>query len=214
MYETDLQEKLQRLMWLSHAYARKNHMERGPMADTSRGQGRVLAALKMQPEISTKDLAFLLGMRTQSLNELLAKLEKNGFITRPQSETDKRVVLVRITEKGRSEEQQEPEFSDIFSCLNAQEQEKFSEYLDRVIVALEAQAGAEADGAEFERLRAARERFGENFEELLAMRHGGNPFRHGMGGFPHGRAFSTRFGGDACPRGCGRPGHGERNNGK
>ncbi|MDR1961246.1 MAG: MarR family transcriptional regulator [Gracilibacteraceae bacterium] len=187
MYEPDLQEKLQRLMWLGHCYIRKNHMEHGPLADTSRGQGRVLAALKMQPEITTKDLAYLLGIRTQSLNELLTKLEKNGFIVRTQLETDKRVVVVKITEKGRSEEQQESEFSGIFSCLNDDEQKNFEGYLDRVIAALEAEVGAGTDRAEFEWMNAARERIGENFDYLFALRRGGNPFRRGFGFFNDGR---------------------------
>ncbi|GHU54091.1 hypothetical protein AGMMS49975_13970 [Clostridia bacterium] len=34
-------------------------------------------------------------------------------------------------------------------------------------------------------INVARERFGDNFDLLLAMRQGGNPFRHGRGGFPH-----------------------------
>ncbi|MDR0841022.1 MAG: MarR family transcriptional regulator [Christensenellaceae bacterium] len=182
MYEVDLQEKLQRLMWLNRKYTWKTHMQHGPMADTSRGQGRVLAALKMQPEISTKDLAFLLGIRTQSLNELLSKLEKNEFITRAPAEADKRVVMVKITEKGQNEKQQETELFDIFDCLNEEEQQSFGAYLDRVIAALEAQIGSEPDDAELEWTNAARARFGENFDDLLAMRRGGNPCRRG--GFP------------------------------
>lgn len=196
----DLQEKLQRLMWLSHCYQRKNHMQHGPMADPSRGQGRVLAALKMQSEISTKDLAYLLGIRTQSLNELLGKLEKNGFIIRIQSESDKRVVLVKLTEKGKQEKQHDPDsqWNHLLDCLNDDEQKNFGEYLDRIIAALEAQVGDEPDDAEFEWMNAARERFGENFEELMAMRQGGNPFRGGFGerggfgGFPHGGRFGDR----------------------
>ena len=52
------------------------------MSETQRGQGRVLAWLKMQPEISRKELAYLLDMRAQSLGELLAKLERIAYIER------------------------------------------------------------------------------------------------------------------------------------
>ena len=58
------------------------------MLDPHRGQGRVLAILAENPEISQKKLSFLLDMRNQSLSELLAKLEKAGLITRVPSEEE------------------------------------------------------------------------------------------------------------------------------
>lgn len=75
----EVYEKLTRLQWSLHKQQIFAHAEYGPFADTSRGQGRVLAILKMKPEISTKDLAYLLGIRQQSLNELLNKLEKKEY---------------------------------------------------------------------------------------------------------------------------------------
>jgi DNA-binding MarR family transcriptional regulator len=207
--ELELLEKLHRLMWLAHAYQVKNRMAVGPTADTSRGQGRVLAALKMQPEIRTKDLAYVLGIRTQSLNELLGKLEENGFITRAPSPEDKRVVLVKLTEKGRNEEQLETTLSGLFDSLNEEEQEKLTEYFDRIIAAWEEQTGIGADDATFDWEAAARERLGdEKFDHLLAMRRGGNPFLRGheiRGGFGPGGGFDSRVGfgpgGERDPRG-------------
>ena len=61
---------------------------------------RAMAMLKIKPEISQKDLTYLLGMSKQSIAELLLKLEKNEFITRHPSENDKRVMIMRLTEKG------------------------------------------------------------------------------------------------------------------
>ncbi len=52
------------------------------IADPARGQGRILAMLKIQPKIKTRELAYLLGIRQQSLNELLNKLEKSGHVER------------------------------------------------------------------------------------------------------------------------------------
>jgi len=105
-----------------------------PTADTTRGQGRIIAVLKLRDGISTKDLAFLLGVRVSSLNELLSKLEKGGYVTREPFEQDKRVMLVKLTEKGRNEEQPEVLLSeDIFSCLSEEEQKALGEYLDCVI---------------------------------------------------------------------------------
>jgi DNA-binding MarR family transcriptional regulator len=215
--EVDLLEKLHRLMWLAHAFQAKTRMAAGPTADTSRGQGRVLAALKMQPEIRTKDLAYVLGIRTQSLNELLGKLEEGGFITREPATEDKRVVLVKLTEKGRNEEQKDATLPGLFDCLNEEEQEKLAAYFDRIIAAWEQQSGIGADDAAFDWEAAARARLGDdNFEHLLAMRRGGNPFMRGHGrhgGFDPRGGFGP--GGERAPRGPGggrgpRDGNGRR----
>ena len=70
----DIYEKLSTLQWLMKRHQMFCQAESGPFADTTRGQGRILAMLKIQPEIATKELAYLLGIRQQSLNELLNKL--------------------------------------------------------------------------------------------------------------------------------------------
>ena len=197
---TELYEKMMRLHWLLHKSHLRSHAANGPMANPTRGQGRILALLKMQDGISTKDLSYLLGIRVSSLNELLAKMEKNGYIIREASESDKRVMLVKLTEKGKSKQQQEENLGDIFACLLAEEQKNLSDYLDRVIATLEAEIGDESD--EDERnwwQHSGRERLGdEMFERLASMRHG--MFRHmggfdphtGFGDFPHNRDGACR----------------------
>ena len=185
----ELYEKLSRLQWLMQRHHLHNHAQYGPMADPTRGQGRVLAMLRLQEEITTKDLSYLLGIRQQSLNELLNKLENSGYVTRVPSEADKRVMLVRLTEKGRSEDKkEEPDFDGILNCLNEEEQAAFSEYLDRIIGALEAQLGVEEDDDQrVEWLRVARSRMGnEQFERLMSMRGGffGSGFRDMRSGRP------------------------------
>ena len=141
---TELFEKLSRLQWLLQRQHLRSHAEYGPMGDPTRGQGRVLAMLKMKLEISMRDLSYLLAIRHQSLNELLNKLEKSGYITRTPSETDKRSIMVSLTEKGKNEQHMEMDFG-IFSCLNEEEQAAFGEYLDRVIAALEERLGDSPD---------------------------------------------------------------------
>ena len=182
---TELYEKLGRLMRLLHKHHLRAYAERGPMADPTRGQGRLIAILKMQDGISTKDLSYLLDIRISSLNELLSKMEKAGYIIRESSEADKRVMLVKLTEKGKSEQQQEWSPNEIFNCLSEDEQKTFGEYLDRVIASIEASMGEEMDEDEREWwMREARERMGdEMFERFAAMRHAGFMMR----GFdPHG----------------------------
>src|SRR5471030_1811846 len=96
----DLIEEFVRVQWLFHRYHQQNHTHHGPMGDPTRGQGRVLTILKMQPEISQKDLSYLLDMRPQSLGEILSKFEKSGYITRTPSETDRRVMNIKLTKNG------------------------------------------------------------------------------------------------------------------
>lgn len=167
----ELYEKLSRLQWLLHRHHLRNHAAQGPMADPTRGQGRVLALLKMQSEISTKELSYLLGIRQQSLNELLNKLEKSGYVTRVPAEKDRRVMLVRLTEKGRDEQQAETDLSGVFNCLDAEEQATFDEYLERIITALETSSGDDKDTGIQDWMEAARKRMGdERFDCLMSMR--------------------------------------------
>lgn len=134
----DLGEQFVKICRLLHMRQHRSHQRHGPMADPHRGQGRVLALLKMRPEISQKDLSYLLDIRPQSLGELLAKLERGGYITRTPSEADNRVMNITLTEAGAAvTEQQAEDGPDLFAELNAEEQGVLSGYLGRVIEGME-----------------------------------------------------------------------------
>lgn len=170
---SDLYEKLSTLQWLMKRHQMFCQAESGPFADTSRGQGRILAMLKIQPEIATKELAYLLGIRQQSLNELLNKLEKNGYVERKPSENDKRVMIVHLTEKGKQLQQPETDYQSIFNCLLPEELQQLSQYLDRIIEAFQVQTGnvSEETNSDIDWMSQARERMGdEHFEQLMSMR--------------------------------------------
>lgn len=140
----DLFELFTRLEWLLHRYHQQNHRYHGPMGDPHRGQGRVLALLKLKPEMSQKELSNILDIRSQSLGELLSKLEKSGYITRTPSETDRRVMDIRLTEEGRKASEQNEQKLDseaLFGCLNEEEQAALRDYLSRIISTLEQQFG-------------------------------------------------------------------------
>ena len=146
--ERGLLEQFIRIQWLLGRYHYRNFRDNGPMGNPYRGQGRVLKLLKMQPEISQKDLLELLDMRPQSLGELLAKLEAGGYITREPSEADKRVMMVRLTEKGAEEGAQDevrPHFAEVLHCLSEEEQDNLNDYLGRIIGELEKRVD-DADG--------------------------------------------------------------------
>ena len=135
--QTILFERFHRMEGLMHRLHQQSRRDHGPMGDPHRGQGRVLALLKLQPEISQKDLLYLLDMKPQSLGELLAKLEHKGFIIRNPSETDRRVMQIRLTEAGAKAAEKPYDSEDIFQCLSEEEQAVLCGYLDRIIEALE-----------------------------------------------------------------------------
>ena len=147
-----------------------------------RGQGRVLSLLKLQPEIGQKELGYLLDMSKQALAELLSKLEKSGFITRTESEKDRRSYIIRLTDEGRAAADNiddEPDnFGAIFDCLTEEEQQNLANYMDRIIASLEGRVGGEKDD------------YAEFYRERFFAEHGFD--RRGMP--PFGRGFDKREG--------------------
>ncbi|MDR1873523.1 MAG: MarR family transcriptional regulator [Synergistaceae bacterium] len=145
---TELFRKFARAMWLLHRHHQYSHSRHGPMGDPHRGQGRILALLKMQPQISQKDLAFLLDMRPQSMGELLIKLERGGYITRTPSESDHRVLDIKLTEEGLNAANVAGEgkshLDGLFDCFTADEQATLGEYLDRIMASMEKEFGDNA----------------------------------------------------------------------
>lgn len=62
---------------------------------------RILAMLQMKEGVSQKEIAFLMGIRPQSVSEALVSLEAHELIERRQSADDRRVQQVFLTDKGR-----------------------------------------------------------------------------------------------------------------
>ena len=181
---TAVYEKLSTLQWLMKRRQMCSQAQAGPFADPTRGQGRILAMLKIQPEIKTRELAYLLGIRQQSLNELLNKLEKSGHVERKPSEKDKRVMVVHLTEKGKRVQQPETDYQEILDCLSLEELQQFGEYLDRIIAAFGIQdVDDRKEDSITDWMDKARERMGgEPFEQLMSMR------ERAFGSFGRGRS--------------------------
>ncbi len=207
-----LHERFRRLQRLT----RRHHMAAhhgGPFADTTRGRGRVLAALRMQSPIPTRELAFLLDIRQQSLNELLKKLEADGLVERRPSEEDRRVMVVHLTQAGRGTPLGGAH-ADYLNVLTDEEAATLAGLLDKVIDSLEAQLGTDADAECGPRFDEVRRRMGaERFEAMMRMReHGFGPFGPGFG--PGGPGFGPEadgaFAGEGPGGRGGHRGHGGR----
>ena len=68
-------------------------------------QMRVLHILEDCGEMTQRELQDRMGIQQGSLSELVKKLEEQAFITRTCSPTDRRQLLIRITEPGRQQSQ-------------------------------------------------------------------------------------------------------------
>lgn len=111
----------------------KNFKKNSAFIDPSRGQGRILKALQIKDGISTKDLAYILGIQVCSLNELLQKLEKNGYISREPSKKDKRVSLIYLTDKGKDIDLDFPKSNEFLDHFSLEEKKELDKYLTQII---------------------------------------------------------------------------------
>ena len=203
----ELLDKLYRLEWLLRYRHMRDRRERGPMGDPRRGQGRILALLKLQPEIDQRELALILDIRSQSLGELLAKLERQGYLTRSPSEADRRVMEIRLTETGKAaagEPTPSQDAESLFGVLTEEEREALGGYLERLIDDWEKKQGAEIGDADFRMGPGGMGRGGPGGGGRGGPGRGGRGGRDGSGG-PGGRGGPGgmgRGGADGQDRRC------------
>lgn len=176
----------EQFMKLQHDLRRYYHrqMAKNPGLGVHRGQGRVLALLKMNPEISQKDLTFVLGMRPQSVGELLQKLEDKELITREPSEEDRRVMIIRLTTLGQEETEKiskAPDFGEeLFADFSEEEKAEWTRLVEKLSEPLKNQLGEEdsedyfGGGREFDGPRPPHEHGPHGF----GGPHGKGPIRH------------------------------------
>ena len=100
--------------------------------DPWQGQGRILNALHRMHSITQKELCYILDLRPQSLGELLQKLEANGYIIRYRSKEDKRAMVVELTAKGETFQQQKPDYEELYTSLSKAERRAMQESLDKI----------------------------------------------------------------------------------
>lgn len=70
--------------------------------DINHAQGRIIFALWEKDQIPINDLSKETALSKSSLTTMLERLEKSGHIIRKQSETDKRITIVCLTDKSSS----------------------------------------------------------------------------------------------------------------
>jgi DNA-binding MarR family transcriptional regulator len=70
--------------------------------DINHAQGRIIFALWKNDQIPINDLAKETSLSKSTLTTMLERLEKSGHLIRRQSEVDKRIIIVCLTQKSTS----------------------------------------------------------------------------------------------------------------
>ena len=159
----EFNEKFMELLYSIRKFHMLSHKNVSPLQDTSRGQGRILAMLRLKSKITAKDLSYILGIRQQSLNETLQKLEKEGYIVRTPSPKDRRVMLISLTEKGKEIKPVQHDYLDVLDEFSDEELKQFTSYIDRLRNACDQQIKTIASPED-------EARFDEFHERMLNMR--------------------------------------------
>lgn len=183
-----IDEQLGTLFHLIAMARMQNGLENNPLRNSAKGQGRILAFLNLKDGVSTKNLATVLDLRVSSLNEMLSKLEADGYITRKPCPTDGRVSLIYLTEKGRESDPAVMASIDPLEFLSPAEQDQLQDLLAKMISGLE----STLDSGALARLKAEHDRRHEVLRSLFTDPDSPDAVRPPLGFSPD--AWSARFG--------------------
>ena len=111
----------------------------------------VIDTLHKQGELSPSAIARAVSLSQATITSILDRLVQAGLVERIRSETDKRVVLARLTEKGETASTNSPEllqagFMRSFRTLQPWEQNMLIASLQRIAELMDAE---ELDAAPF-----------------------------------------------------------------
>lgn len=191
-------DKIMNLMHSMRRYHMWARRHADPLQDASRGRGRILAMLKIQDNMTSKDLGYLLGIRQQSLNESLKRLEKEDYIERQPDPEDHRVMRVHLTEKGKQVKQMQGQNDDLLADFSDEELQHFGSYVDRLRQSYDQHTAADFDahGEKWanemeEHMSAMRQQMvPDRFEQMMQRcRHMGMPMGMGCMGHMGGHHF-------------------------
>lgn len=161
----DLMKQLRFIAMAANAF---NHRKK----PKNSGQQRVLMILENEDGMIQSQLAEILDLRPSSLAELLKKMENNGDITRIADEQDKRLKRVYLTESGRQKaavnKDQKNTNESFFAGLSEEEQQQFSDYLNKIPEGWDEKFNREANRFvdptdRLKAMQAQREAFNEHF---------------------------------------------------
>jgi DNA-binding MarR family transcriptional regulator len=146
--------------WDEHRFgcwhdARHHHGSVDKRHPGARSQGKLLRLLLERDGILVKDIVEELDIRPSSASELVAKLEKRGFVRTETDSQDKRAKHVYTTEKAREYSDRikaaHNEIADeVLAALSEEEQEQLLALLKKIAASLERRAEKHPEGDESE----------------------------------------------------------------
>lgn len=130
-------QRLMRLLMRTCARSRRKARADSPDRPCGRGFAHILDCLSERETMSQRELSERIGIRPQSVSEAVSLLEQRGLVSRESSETDRRVLLVRLTPQGASHLEQIREArrahaARFFAPLSAQEKETLGAILKKL----------------------------------------------------------------------------------
>ena len=104
-------------------------------------QGRILYVLWQEDSIAIKELSNKTGLALTTLTSMLDRMEKMDLIKRTFDKTDRRKILIILTEKSISLKDVYYEVSEkmseiFYNKFSKEEINQFEDYLDRILINL------------------------------------------------------------------------------
>ncbi len=118
-----------------------------------RGFGHILELLVPGEGVSQQWIADQIQIRAQSVSEAIMAMEKRGFIRREASQTDRRVMLIFITELGvehrrKAAAERTRHAKEFFSVLTDEEKEVLYDILKKLNQKLQSETAFSAEKKE------------------------------------------------------------------
>lgn len=106
--------------------------------DINHAQGRIIFTLWKNDQIPISDLVKETSLSKPTLTTMLKRLEKSGHLIRKQSEIDKRIIIVCLTDKSSSLRNDYQKISAdmtnlFYKGFNDDEVSQFELYLKRIL---------------------------------------------------------------------------------
>lgn len=106
-------------------------------------QGRILFVLWQGDGVPISELSRQTGLATTSLTSMIDRMEASGLVRRERTATDRRKVLIYLTDAARMLEKDYEEVSDAMNAIfyegfSEKEAEQLDGYLTRVLANIEA----------------------------------------------------------------------------
>lgn len=113
-------------------------LKQNKLDEINSAQGRILFPLWMKDGISIVELTKETALSKSTLTSMLDRLEEAGYLKRVPSKSDRRKILIHLTEEGSQLQEKysnvSKEMTELFyKGFKQSEIEEFEEYLERIL---------------------------------------------------------------------------------